>query len=166
MCIRDSGNKQKLLDWKTAQQIPWGILLLFSGGICLAKAFVVSGLSSQLGEQLSAVTSFSIIGMMAVIALSVTFMTEATSNTATTAMLMPVLAATAINANIDPLLLMIPATFSASCAFMLPVATAPNTIIFSSGHVHSNQMAREGFVLNLIGVLIVTVMCWLLLATW
>ena len=164
--VLPNGNKQKLLDWKTAQQIPWGILLLFSGGICLAKAFVVSGLSTQLGEQLSAVTSFSIIGMMAVIALSVTFMTEATSNTATTAMLMPVLAATAINANIDPLLLMIPATFSASCAFMLPVATAPNTIIFSSGHVHSNQMAREGFVLNLIGVLIVTVMCWLLLATW
>jgi sodium-dependent dicarboxylate transporter 2/3/5 len=164
--VLPNGNKQKLLDWKTAQQIPWGILLLFSGGICLAKAFVVSGLSTQLGEQLSAVTTFSIIGMMAVIALSVTFMTEATSNTATTAMLMPVLAATAINANIDPLLLMIPATFSASCAFMLPVATAPNTIIFSSGHVHSNQMAREGLVLNLIGVLIVTTICWLLLATW
>ncbi|PHS73020.1 MAG: sodium:dicarboxylate symporter [Cycloclasticus sp.] len=159
-----NGNKQKLLDWKTAQQIPWGILLLFSGGICLAKAFVISGLSTQLGEQLSVVTSFSIIGMMAVIALAVTFMTEATSNTATTAMLMPVLAATALNAGIDPLLLMIPATFSASCAFMLPVATAPNTIVFSSGHVHSDQMAREGFVLNLMGAVIVTVICWLLLA--
>ncbi|MEW4983619.1 MAG: SLC13 family permease [Cycloclasticus sp.] len=155
-----NGNKQKLLDWKTAQQVPWGILLLFSGGICLAKAFVISGLSAQLGEQLSTVTAFSIIGMMAVIALSVTFMTEATSNTATTAMLMPVLAATAINADIDPLLMMIPATFSASCAFMLPVATAPNTIVFSSGHVHSKQMAREGFVLNLIGAIIVTLICW------
>ena len=159
-----NGNKQKLLDWKTAQDIPWGILLLFSGGICLAKGFVVSGLSTQLGEQLSAVTSFSIIGMIAVIALSVTFMTEATSNTATTAMLMPVLAATAINANIDPLILMIPATFSASCAFMLPVATAPNTIVFSSGHVHSDQMAREGFILNLIGAFLVATICWLLLA--
>ncbi|ORU89864.1 MAG: sodium:dicarboxylate symporter [Cycloclasticus sp. symbiont of Poecilosclerida sp. M] len=156
---------QKLLDWKTAKQIPWGILLLFSGGICLAKAFVASGLSTQLGEQLSAVTALSIIGMMAVIALCVTFMTEATSNTATTAMLMPVLAATAINADIDPLLLMIPATFSASCAFMLPVATPPNTIVFSSGHVHSNQMAREGFVLNLIGAVIVTAICWMLLAS-
>lgn len=159
-----NGSKQKLLDWKTAQQIPWGILLLFSGGICLAKAFVISGLSTQLGEQLSAVTAFSIIGMMAVIALAVTFMTEATSNTASTAMLMPVLAATAINADIDPLVLMIPATFSASCAFMLPVATAPNTIVFSSGHVHSKQMAKEGFVLNLIGAVIVTIMCWLLLS--
>ncbi|MEO1889598.1 MAG: SLC13 family permease [Cycloclasticus sp.] len=158
-----NGNKQKLLDWKTAQQIPWGILLLFSGGICLAKAFVVSGLSTQLGEQLSAVTAFSIIGMIAVIALAVTFMTEATSNTATTAMLMPVLAATAINANIDPLLLMIPATFSASCAFMLPVATAPNTIVFSSGHVHTKQMAREGLVLNLIGAALVTAVCWFVL---
>ena len=162
--VLPNGNKQKLLDWKTAQQIPWGILLLFSGGICLAKAFVISGLSTQLGEQLSAVTSFSIIGMMAVIAISITFMTEATSNTATTAMLMPVLAATAINADIDPLLLMIPATFSASCAFMLPVATAPNSIVFSSGHVHSEQMAKEGFVLNLIGVVVVTLVCWLLLA--
>jgi len=153
-------SKQKLLDWKTAQQIPWGILLLFSGGICLAKAFVISGLSAQLGEQLSAVTTFSIITMMAVIALSVTFMTEATSNMATTAMLMPVLAATALNAGIDPLLLMIPATFSASCAFMLPVATAPNTIVFSSGHVLSQQMAREGFILNLIGAAVITLICW------
>jgi len=158
-----NGKKQKLLDWDTAKQIPWGILLLFSGGICLAKAFVISGLSTQLGEQLSAVTSLSIIGMIAIIALCVTFMTEATSNTATTAMLMPVLAATALNAGIDPLLLMIPATFSASCAFMLPVATAPNTIVFSSGHVHSDQMAREGFILNLIGAVVVTFICWLLL---
>lgn len=161
--IIPNGNKQKLLDWKTAQQVPWGILLLFSGGICLAKAFVISGLSTQLGEQLSAVTSFSIVIMMAIIALSVTFMTEATSNTATTAMLMPVLAATAINAEIDPLLMMIPATFSASCAFMLPVATAPNTIVFSSGHVHSDQMAREGFILNLVGTAVITTVCWLVL---
>ena len=163
--ITPNGRKGKLLNWKTAQQIPWGILLLFSGGICLAKAFVISGLSSQLGEQLSAVTTFSLIGMMALIALSVTFLTEATSNTATTAMLMPVLAATAVNAELDPLLLMIPATFSASCAFMLPVATAPNTIVFSSGAFESNQMAREGLILNLIGTLLITFVCWLLFIT-
>jgi len=161
--IIPNGKQQKLLDWKTAQKIPWGILLLFSGGICLAKAFVASGLSTQLGEQLSAVTSFSIIGMMLIIALSVTFMTEATSNTATTAMLMPILAATAINADIDPILLMVPATLSASCAFMLPVATAPNTVVFSSGHIATQQMAREGFVLNLIGAGLITGLCWLLL---
>jgi len=160
-----NGKQQKLLDWQTAQQIPWGILLLFSGGICLAKAFVVSGLSVELGQQLSAVTSLSIIVMIAVIALAVTFMTEATSNTATTAMLMPILAATAINSNIDPLLLMLPATFSASCAFMLPVATAPNTIVFSSGRVHSQQMAKNGFILNLIGSLIITGLCWFMLGS-
>ncbi|HAI95846.1 MAG: sodium:dicarboxylate symporter [Cycloclasticus sp.] len=160
--ITPNGNKEKLLNWKTAQQIPWGILLLFSGGICLAKAFVISGLSSQLGDQLSAVTAFSIIGMMVAIALCVTFLTEATSNTATTAMLMPVLVATAINAELDPLLLMIPATFSASCAFMLPVATAPNTIVFSSGLVHSKKMAKEGLVLNLIGTILITFVCWLI----
>lgn len=164
MKLMPYGCKQKLLDWNTAQQIPWGILLLFSGGICLAKAFVISGLSTQLGEQLSTVTSFSIIGMIAVIALTVTFMTEATSNIATTAMLMPVLAAAALHADIDPLLLMIPATFSASCAFMLPVATAPNTIVFSSGHVQSLQMAREGLMLNLIGAMIITLICWFLLS--
>lgn len=158
-----NGKQQRLLDWATAKQIPWGILLLFSGGICLAKAFVMSGLSTQLGEYLSAVTALSIVGMMFVIALCVTFMTEATSNTATTAMLMPVLAATAINADIDPLLLMIPATFSASCAFMLPVATAPNTIVFSSGHVLSKQMAKEGFILNFIGAIVVSLVSWWLL---
>ncbi len=162
--VTPNGNKQKLLDWKTAQQVPWGILLLFSGGICLAKAFVISGLSTQLGEQLSTVTSLSIIAMIAVIALSVTFMTEATSNTATTAMLMPVLAATAINADLDPLLLMIPAAFSASCAFMLPVATAPNTIVFSSGHIHTEQMAKEGLILNLIGTAVITLICTALFA--
>jgi len=162
--IIPNGNKQKLLDWKTAQQVPWGILLLFSGGICLAKAFVVSGLSTQIGEQLSTVTSLSVIAMIAIIALSVTFLTEATSNTATTAMLMPVLAATAINANLDPLLLMIPATFCASCAFMLPVATAPNTIIFSSGHIHAKQMAKEGLILNFIGVAVTTLICTALFA--
>lgn len=160
-----NGKQQKLLDWQTAQQIPWGILLLFSGGICLAKAFVVSGLSVELGQQLSTVTSLNIIVMIAVIALAVTFMTEATSNTATTAMLMPILAATAINSNIDPLLLMLPATFSASCAFMLPVATAPNTIVFSSGRVHSQQMAKNGFILNLIGSLIITGLCWFMLGS-
>ncbi len=159
-----NGKQQKLLDWQTAQQIPWGILLLFSGGICLAKAFVISGLSASLGEQLSAVTSLSVIAMMGLIALAVTFMTEATSNTATTAMLMPILAATALNANIDPLWLMLPATFSASCAFMLPVATAPNTIVFSSGQVHSQQMAREGLILNLIGTVIISLLCWFMLS--
>ena len=128
--IIPNGKQEKLLDWKTAQKIPWGILLLFSGGICLAKAFVASGLSTQLGEQLSAVTSFSIVGMMLIIALSVTFMTEATS---------------------------------ASCAFMLPVATAPNTVVFSSGQIATQQMAREGFILNLIGAGLITGVCWLLL---
>ena len=163
--IIPNGQQKKLLDWKTAQKIPWGILLLFSGGICLAKAFIVSGLSDQLGAQLSAVTTFGIITMMAVIALCVTFMTEATSNTATTAMLMPILAATALNADIDPLLLMIPATLSASCAFMLPVATAPNTVVFSSGRISTLQMAKEGVVLNVIGTLVITAVCWFLLVS-
>src|SRR5690606_9949032 len=95
-----------------------------------------------------------------VIALSVTFMTEATSNTATTALLMPVLAAAALGMEVDPLLLMLPATMSASCAFMLPVATAPNSVVYGSGYVSTRLMAREGFVLNLIGALLISTLVY------
>ncbi|MDP3171972.1 MAG: anion permease, partial [Polaromonas sp.] len=96
------------------------------------------------------------------IALTVTFLTEATSNTATTILLMPILASAALGAGIDPALLMVPAAMSASCAFMLPVATAPNAIVFSSGHVTVANMVREGLMLNLIGVVVITLVCYFL----
>ncbi len=94
------------------------------------------------------------------VALSVTFLTEITSNTATTTLLMPILAAAALGAGFDPALLMLPAALSASCAFMLPVATAPNAIVFGSGKITVEQMAREGIVLNLIGAAIITVVVY------
>ncbi|MGR8997571.1 MAG: SLC13 family permease [Gammaproteobacteria bacterium] len=154
---------EKLLDWETAATIPWGILLLFGGGLCLAKAFEVSGLSATLTENLSELSTLPVILMIFAICLGVTFLTETTSNTASTVLLMPVLAATAMASNIDPKLLMIPATISASCAFMMPVATAPNSIVYASGFFSTTMMAREGIVLNIFGAIIITALCYLIL---
>jgi len=101
--------------------------------------------------------------MIALICLVITFMTEMTSNTATTTLLMPILAAAPLGADIDASLLMVPAAMSASCAFMLPVATAPNTIVFSSGRFDIRTMVREGLVLNFVGVAVITLVCWVFL---
>jgi len=158
-----NGKQGKLLNWETANKIPWGVLLLFAGGICIAKAFGASGLSDLIGGYLAQVAALPTILVIALIALTVTFLTEMTSNTATTALLMPILAAAAIAADIDPALLMVPAAMSASCAFMLPVATAPNAIVYGSEQVSIQEMVRNGFVLNLIGVVLITVVCYLLI---
>ncbi len=163
MFLVPDGKGAKLLDWETAAKIPWGILILFVGGIALAKAFVASGLSGALGEFLSGIAGWPTVLMIAVICLTITFLTEMTSNTATTALMMPILAAAALAADIDPALLMVPAAMSASCAFMLPVATAPNTIMFSTGRFSTQVMVREGVILNLLGVAVVTGVCSLLL---
>ena len=152
-----------LITWQQASEIPWGVLLLFGGGICLARAFVASGLSAEVGEALTLVTALPVFAMMLILALSVTFLTEATSNTATTALLMPVLVAVAITADIDPLWLMVPAAMSASCAFMLPVATAPNAVAFGTGELPIQRMVREGFILNLIGAVVIALTIWILL---
>ena len=163
MFLIPNGKGARLLDWETAAKIPWGMLILFGGGIALAKAFVASGLSATLGDLLSGIAGWPIVLMIAAICLAITFLTEMTSNTATTALMMPILAAAAIAADIEPALLMVPAAMSASCAFMLPVATAPNTIMFSTGRFTTQVMAREGLVLNLLGVVVITTVCVLLL---
>lgn len=160
MSVLPDGKGRRLLDWQTAMTIPWGVLLLFSGGICLARGFVESGLSAQLGEMLSTLASVQPLMMIAVICLFVTFLTETTSNTASATFLMPVLAAVAVAADVEPALLMVPAVLSASCAFMLPVATPPNSIVFGSGLVRTRDMAREGLLLNLIGAVIITLVCY------
>lgn len=158
-----NGKGSKLLDWETAVKIPWGLLLLFGGGIAIAKAFGASGLSAAIGDSLQAVTHLPLLVMIGLICLSVTFLTEITSNTATTTLLMPILAAAAIAADVDPLLLMVPAALSASCAFMLPVATAPNAIVFGTKRITTTEMARQGVFLNLMGVVVITLGCVLLL---
>lgn len=156
MFILPNGQGGKLLDWESASTIHWGVLLLFAGGIAIAKAFAVTGISAAIGESLSAVTRLSILALIMVVALTVTFLTEITSNTATTTLLMPILAAASLGTGFDPALLMLPAALSASCAFMLPVATAPNAIVFGTGEITVEQMVREGFALNLIGVIVIT----------
>jgi sodium-dependent dicarboxylate transporter 2/3/5 len=163
MFLIPNGKGSRLLDWETAGRIPWGMLILFGGGIAIAKAFIVSGMSAALGNALAGIAGWPILAMMAVICLCITFLTEMTSNTATTTLMMPILAAAAIAAGITPEALMVPAAMSASCAFMLPVATAPNTIVFSTGWFTTRLMAREGLVLNFTGVIVISVMCYLLM---
>jgi sodium-dependent dicarboxylate transporter 2/3/5 len=163
MCALADDEGRPLLDWEIAQKIPWGVLLLFGGGICLARGFAESGLSGELAQVLAGLSGVPTLLMIATIALLVTFLTETTSNTASTALLMPILAAAAVAADLDPRLLMVPAAFSASCAFMLPVATAPNSIVFSTGQIRIVVMAREGLVLNFVGAALISVVCFVLL---
>ena len=157
------GKGERLLNWERASTIPWGVLLLFSGGICLASGFANSGLSDLMGDWLAGMTRIPLYLLLVLVCLAVTFMTETTSNTASTALLMPILAAAALAAGIAPEVIMVPAAMSASCAFMLPVATAPNTVVFSSGRVTAARMAREGFLINLLGVAVISGVCYVLL---
>ena len=158
-----NGDGGRLLTWEATQELPWGMLILFGAGIALAAAFTSSGLSTLIGESLSALAALPTWLIVLSVCLVVTFLTEATSNTATTTLLMPILAAVATGLGMDPKLLMIPAAMSASCAFMLPVATAPNVIVFSAGRFGIDTMVREGFALNLIGALVIASMGLLLL---
>jgi sodium-dependent dicarboxylate transporter 2/3/5 len=164
MFLVPDGKGQRLLTWERATTIPWGVLLLFSGGICLARGFVNSGLSELMGQWLSGMTAIPVFALILIICLAVSLMTETTSNTASTTLLMPVLAAAALAAGIKPELIMVPAAMSASCAFMLPVATAPNTVVFGSGLITTARMAREGIWLNLLGAGIISSVCYLTFA--
>jgi len=162
--ILPNGEGERLLDWESASNIHWGVLLLFAGGMAIAKAFIVTGISESLGGQLAALTALPVLLIILSICLLVTFLTEITSNTATTTLLMPILAAAALGANMELALLMVPAALSASCAFMMPVATAPNAIVFGTGEIEVKRMAREGFTLNLIGAMSITLVAYWLLA--
>ncbi len=162
MFLVPNGRGGQLLSWERAGNIPWGILLLFGGGIAIAKAFAATGISASLGQQLAQLQTLPLILILAMLCLTVTFLTEITSNTATTALLMPIMAAAGVAAGIDPKLLMVPAAMTASCAFMLPVATGPNAVVFSSQRITIREMAREGLVLNLLGVVVVTCVSYFL----
>jgi len=147
---------EPLISWEQASAIPWGVLLLFAGGITLAKGFVASGLSTQVGELLANLALVPTLFAIVMVAILVTALTEATSNTATTALLMPILAAASMAAHIDPLILMVPAAMSASCAFMLPVATAPNAVVFGTGQIGIQTMVRWGIWVNVLGVVVIS----------
>ena len=143
-------------------RLPWGIVLLFGGGFALAQGFQVTGLSTLIGNQFGSLAGISPLVMTILICLTLTFLTELTSNTATTEMILPILAAVAVAMRVHPLLLMVPATLSASCAFMMPVATPPNAIVFGSGRIRVAEMARVGVVLNLIGTVVITLFFYLI----
>ncbi|MCK0068423.1 SLC13 family permease [Kordiimonas laminariae] len=160
----DTDKKQgNLLDWESAATLPWGVILLFGGGLSIAAAIKATGLALWLGEAMSGLaTAHLFLIILAIVAL-ITFLTELTSNTATTAALVPVLGALATTANIDPIMLAAPAAMAASCAFMLPVATGPNAVIFSTGEVKVPQMMRAGLWLNVLGTFAVSSICYFLL---
>lgn len=151
---------QRIMNWETANKLPWNIVLLFGGGFALAGGFKESGLSMWFGEQLSFAQNFPPILVIATICFMLTFLTELTSNTATTEMFLPILAGLAISIKVNPLLFMIPATISASMAFMLPVATPPNAIVFGTNRIKMMQMAKTGITLNFIGILIITIITY------
>ncbi|MEZ5942337.1 MAG: SLC13 family permease [Planctomycetaceae bacterium] len=150
---------RQLVTWDDAQRhIPWGMLLLIGAGFSMANAFDATGLSGWMGSGLAwALEGRSTIVLAVLVCIFVTFLTEFTTNVATLNMLLPVLAGVAHELNIPPLMVLLPATISCSCAFMLPIGTPPNAIVFGTGHVTMREMARTGFVLNLLGVIVVTV---------
>ncbi len=152
-----------VLDWRTVEsRVPWGILLLFGGGFALASGFARTGLDQWIGAQLAGLATFPLWLVILGVCLGVTFLTELTSNTATTTMILPVIGAAAVAAHYHPLLLMVPATLSASFAFMLPVATPPNAVVFSSGWVTIPKMSKAGLALNFIGAVLVTTLVLLI----
>lgn len=162
---RDEKGKLKfLMDWSTASRLPWALLLLFGGGFAIASGFKNTGLSQYFGGVFTEFAAGSNPWMLvAGICLMLTFLTEFTSNMATTQMFLPILGAAAISLGIDPRLLMLPATVSTSCAFMLPIATPPNAIVFGSGRVRIIDMVRYGILLNLLGVVLITAVAFLIM---
>jgi len=160
------GNK-KLLSWDDAVKLPWGILLLFGGGMALAKGFDTSGLAIWIGSQMSFFNTIPLIALLCLLVAMVNFLTEITSNLATTAMLLPVLVALAESIGVNPYYLLVGATVAASCAFMLPVATPPNAVVFGSKILKIDDMIKKGFWMNLISIFILTAaVYWLLPIIW
>lgn len=150
----------RLMDWETAKGLPWDIVLLFGGGFALASGIRDSGLAMWFGEQLQWLGVLHPFVFMTLVVSMMTFVTELTSNTATTEMVLPVLAGLAVSTDIHPLLLMIPATVAASMAFMMPVATPPNAIIFGTGRLSVMEMAKAGLIINLIGIVVLSMFAW------
>jgi sodium-dependent dicarboxylate transporter 2/3/5 len=164
MCLIPDGRGGTLLSWQRAERIPWGALLVFAGGICLAEGFARSGLSDLVAQQLTGLSALPVWLLLLLICLSVTILSEIASNTATAVLLMPILAATATANGLDPALLMLPAALAASLGFMLPVATAPNAVAFGTGLISSRRMLREGWVVDLMGVLVLATVSYMVFA--
>ncbi len=154
-----------ILDWESTRKLPWGVLLLFGGGLSLAAQIKSSGLADFIGQSLGSTSGMSIIMVILIITAAIIFLTEVTSNTATAAGFLPLLGPIALAMGESPALLAIPAALAASCAFMMPVATPPNSIVFASGQLKIKEMIRAGFALNIMGVILITIMSYSL-AAW
>ncbi|MGH8049247.1 MAG: SLC13 family permease [Arenimonas sp.] len=160
LCLIPDGREGRLLDWTSAEKIPWGALVLFGGGIALATAFDKSGLSDAIGKHLTGLRHLPLPLLLLGLMTGVVLLSEIASNTATAVLLMPILAATAKAINVEPALLMYPAVLAASVGFMLPVATAPNAIAYGTGRVSTRQMIKEGAVMDVLCVIVLSVACW------
>lgn len=154
---------EQLLNWDEAVQMPWGIILLFGGGMALAKGFDESGLAVWIGSQMTSLSGLPVFLLVLLLIAAVNFLTEITSNLATTAMLLPVLAPMALSIEVHPFVLMVGAAVAASCAFMLPVATPPNAVVFGSGYLRIPDMVRKGFFMNIISIIVLSLFVYFLL---
>ncbi|MEO0581259.1 MAG: DASS family sodium-coupled anion symporter [Bacteroidota bacterium] len=152
-----------LITWEEAVKLPWGILLLFGGGLALAQGFKVSGLAEWIGGQMNLLEGVSLLILLLILVAAVNFLTEITSNLATTAMLLPILAPLALGIEVHPYILLVGATVAASCAFMLPVATPPNAVVFGSGYLKIVEMVRVGIWMNIISILVLSAITYFLL---
>jgi sodium-dependent dicarboxylate transporter 2/3/5 len=158
-----SEKHRRILKWEEAVKLPWGILLLFGGGLALAAGFVNTGLAEYIGSRMSLLNGVPIVVLLLIIIAAINFLTEITSNLATTAMMLPILGPLALGIDVHPYLLMVGATIAASCAFMLPVATPPNAVVFGSGYLKIYDMVRVGIYMNIISILILTIIVFFLL---
>jgi sodium-dependent dicarboxylate transporter 2/3/5 len=154
---------EKLMDWQTTLKLPWGVLLLFGGAFAVAAAFEASGLAQWIGDQLALLQKVPFWLILLVIVGGVNFLTEITQNVATCTLMMPIIAALTPVIGVHPYGLMAATTIAASCAFMLPVATAPNAVIFGSGFLHIRDMVRAGFLLNILSIMVISLFCYFLL---
>lgn len=152
-----------LLDWESMKRLPWGILILFGGGLCLAKAMETTGIIQMIGDRISENQEISIVLLVLILTTVMLFMTEIMSNVALATIFIPVVMGIAIGFEVDPLLLSIPVAFAASFAFMMPISTPPNAIVFSTGMIKMKEMMRVGLILNLISVAILLLMAFTLL---
>ena len=154
---------ERILHWEDTGKIPWGIIILFGGGMALAKAFGETGLDIWIGERLTNLENLPLFLLVLVLVTAVNFLTEVTSNLATTAMLLPILAPMAVGLGVHPYFLLVAATLAASCAFMLPVATPPNAVVFGSGHLHIPDMVKAGIWMNIFSILVISLIVYFLL---
>jgi sodium-dependent dicarboxylate transporter 2/3/5 len=156
-----SSQPKRLLDWDSASKVPWGVVMIVGGGYAIADSFNHTGLAEYLGSQMSFISTYPMLLILIIVIFIMIFITEINSNTATANIFLPVLAAMAVAGNINPILLMVPATFACSFSFMLPSGTGTNAVIFGSNRVTIPEMAKCGFGLNLLCVILLTMLMYM-----